>query len=173
MCKKHGAKVEYKRCSSEGCTKQAQRGGVCIKHGAKVEYKLCKNKGCTNRIVKGGVCIKHGAKVKRCSSDGCTNQVQKEGVCKQHGAKTKLCSIEGCTNHSKRRGVCWRHGANRRNPTDESTAFASCFGSEFEKTTATPNYKRDLATKTNSASQDSVPEEVVLCRVVTDNYEEV
>ena len=92
----------------------------------------------------------------------------------KHGAKTKRCCSEGCTNKALRRGVCWRHGANRRNPTVESTAFPSYFGSEFEKTTATPNYKRNLATDTNSASQDSVPEDqVVLCGVVADNYEEV
>jgi hypothetical protein len=30
---RHGAKV--KRCSSEGCTNKAKRGGVCIRHGAK------------------------------------------------------------------------------------------------------------------------------------------
>ena len=29
---KHGAKV--KRCSSEGCTNHAQKGGVCWRHGA-------------------------------------------------------------------------------------------------------------------------------------------
>lgn len=32
MCIKHGAKVGYKRCSSEGCTDLAQKGGVCIKY---------------------------------------------------------------------------------------------------------------------------------------------
>ena len=53
---KHGAKK--KRCSKEGCTKQAQTGGVCIRHGAKV--KLCSKEGCTNYVVKGGVCIRHG-----------------------------------------------------------------------------------------------------------------
>ena len=29
---RHGAKV--KRCSSDGCNNQVQKGGVCIKHGA-------------------------------------------------------------------------------------------------------------------------------------------
>ena len=29
---KHGAKKEYKRCSSDGCTNLAQRGGACIRH---------------------------------------------------------------------------------------------------------------------------------------------
>jgi hypothetical protein len=34
---RHGAKV--KLCSIEGCTNQAQKGGVCVKHGAKKERK--------------------------------------------------------------------------------------------------------------------------------------
>ena len=32
VCIRHGAKV--KRCSSEGCTNQAQNGGVCKRDGA-------------------------------------------------------------------------------------------------------------------------------------------
>ncbi len=43
---KHGAKV--KRCSSEGCTKFAQKGGVCIRHGAK--HERCRTEGCTNQV---------------------------------------------------------------------------------------------------------------------------
>ncbi len=84
---KHGAKM--KRCSSEGCTNQAQKGGVCIKHGAKVVYKRCSSDGCTNLALKGGVCVKHGAKFERklCSSDRCTNQAQKGGVCIKLGQK--------------------------------------------------------------------------------------
>ena len=92
-------------------------------------------------------------------------------MCIKHGAKVehKRCTIEGCTNYSKRGGVCIRHGA-YRNPTDESTAFTSCFGSEFDKTTLThPNQRTPAA----SASQTSVPEEVAVCVVVTENYEEV
>jgi hypothetical protein len=115
------------------------------------------------------VCMKHGAKIKRCSYEGCTNQVVKGGVCKKHGAKVNLCSSEGCTNHAKKGGVCWRHGANRRNPHEESTAFTSCFGSEFEKTTAThPTPRASTASTSNSV----VPG-VVVCSVITENYEEV
>ncbi len=55
-----------------------------MKHGA--EVKRCSSEGCTNVAKKGGVCIKHGAKVKRCSSDECTNIAVKGGVCKRHGA---------------------------------------------------------------------------------------
>ena len=109
VCIRHGAKV--KLCSSEGCTNNAQKGGVCIKHGAQV--KLCSSEGCTNNAKKGGVCIKHGAKSKLCSSEGCTNNAQKGGVCKRHGAKVtrKLCSSEGCSNIAQKGGVCKRHGA--------------------------------------------------------------
>ncbi len=167
MCIKHGAKV--KRCNSEGCTNHVQKGGVCIKHGAKVEHKRCNVDGCTSFVVKGGVCKRHGAKVKLCSAVGCTNNVVKGGVCVRHGAKVKLCSVEGCTNHSKRGGVCWRHGAYGKH-NDESTAFASRFGSDFDKTTLTcPNQRTPAA----SASQGSVPEEVAVCVVIANNHVEV
>ena len=128
---RHGAKVEYKKCSSEGCTNLAQQGGVCIRHGAKV--KRCSSEGCTNKAQKGGVCKRHGErptpnedsstafesfvlkkyKKKRCCADGCTKFAQNGGVCVRHGAKReyKRCSSEGCLNLAKRGGVCRRHGA--------------------------------------------------------------
>ena len=141
-----------------------------MKHGAKV--KLCSSDGCTNQVIKGGVCVKHGAKkeLKRCSSDGCTNQAQKGGVCIKHGAKyiRKQCSSEECTNQVVKKGVCWRHGANR-NPNDESTAFASRFGSEFEKTTVTHSCQRSSG---SSLNQDRLPAEV-FCGMIAENYEEV
>ncbi len=82
---------------------------------------------------------------------------QRRSVLK-HGAKVKRCSVEGCTNHSKKGGVCKRHGA-YRNHDEESTAFASCFGSEFDKTTFThPNQRTPSA----STIRGSVPEQVVI-----------
>jgi len=134
MCVKHGATKERKRCSVKGCATFALKGGVCRKHGAKIEYKPCSSEGCANFVVNGGLCIRHGAKVKICSVEGCTNQSQRGGVCKRHGA------------------YC--------NRTDESTAFTSRLGSEFDKTTLTrPNQRAPAA----SASQGSVvPEEVVI-----------
>ena len=86
----------------------------------------------------------------------------------KHGAKVKRCSVEGCTNKSLRRGVCWRHGAYRNNH-EESTAVTSCFGSEFDKTTATRPNQRTEASK----GQDSVPEEVAVCVVIANNHVEV
>ena len=86
----------------------------------------------------------------------------------KHGAKVKRCSVEGCTNHSKRGGVCYRHGA-YRNPHEESTAFTSCFGSDFDKTTATP----DQRTQAASGIQGSVPAEVAVCVVIANNHVEV
>eukprot|EP00984_Skeletonema_dohrnii_P010907 scaffold4291_cov76-Skeletonema_dohrnii-CCMP3373.AAC.3 len=97
---RHGAKI--KKCSSEGCTTYAQKGGVCIRHGAKV--KLCSLEGCANNVVKGGVCKRHGAKIKPCHSEGCTNHVVQGGVCRRHGAYKRLCSSEGCNNHVLRHG---------------------------------------------------------------------
>jgi hypothetical protein len=143
---------------------------VCIKHGATWTKKRCSSEGCTNIAKKGGVCMKHGAKFKRCSSDGCRNIAQKGGVCKRHGAKVerKRCSSEGCSNYSKRGGVCKRHGA-YRNPNDESTAFASYCGSEFDKTTVTHPSKRGSDSPTNQG----FPAQVVLCGVIAENYEEV
>ena len=133
--------------------------------------KTCSADGCTNQVIKGGVCIEHGAKRKLCSSDGCTNQAKRGGVCIKHGAKVKpkLCSAEGCTNQSRRGGVCKRHGA-YHNPHEESTAFTSCFGSEFDKTTATRLNQRTAAP---SGSQDSVPEEVAVCVVIANDLVEV
>jgi hypothetical protein len=87
----------------------------------------------------------------------------------KHGAKKKLCSVEGCTNQVRGGGVCRRHGAYRNNH-DESTAFTSCFGSDFDKTTLTRPNQRTAAT---SASQDSVPEEVAVCVMITNNHAEV
>jgi hypothetical protein len=132
-----------------------------MKHGAKVKYKRCSAEGCTNIAKKGGVCIRHGAKKKLCCVGGCTNKAFKGGVCIKHGAKRKLCSVVGCTNIVVRGGLCRRHGAYRNNH-DESTALASCFGSDFDKTTLThPNQRTPAA----SASQSSVPKEVVVCEV--------
>ena len=98
-----------KICSAEGCTKQAQKGGVCIRHGAKV--KRCSSEGCTNQAQNGGVCIRHGAKRYKCSSEGCTNFAKRGGVCYRHGAMPKLCSSEGCTNPAINGEVCVKHGA--------------------------------------------------------------
>ena len=47
-----------------------------------------------------------------------------------------------------------------------------CFGSEFEKTTVTYPNQRDSGSSSNQA-QDSLPAEVVVCGVITEDYEEV
>ncbi len=167
VCVKHGASWTKKLCNNEGCTNGAVEGGVCMKHGAKI--KQCNSEGCTNYAQNGGVCIKHGAKVKRCSNEGCTKYAVKGGVCVKHGARVnrKRCSIGRCTKYAQKGGVCRRHGSYR---TDASTALTSCFGSEFEKTTATlPSRHNPVA----SIDQSILPEEVVVCGVVTEHYEEV
>ena len=107
VCVRHGAK--RKTCSHEGCANVAQIGGVCFRHGAKP--KTCSQEGCTNNALKGGVCWTHGAKVKTCSHEECTNVAKKGGVCNSHGAKRKTCSHEGCTTQAMNNGVCVRHGA--------------------------------------------------------------
>jgi hypothetical protein len=112
VCIKHGATYTKKRCIIEGCTKQAQKGGICIRHGATWTKKQCSSEGCTKQAQNGcGVCVQHGAKRKECSSEGCPNKAVKGGVCMKHGAKVKRCSIEECSNFAKKRGLCYKHGA--------------------------------------------------------------
>ena len=53
-----------------------------------------------------------------------------------------------------------------------NTAFASCFGSEFEKTTVTHPGQLESGSSSNQA-QGSLPAEVVVCGVITEDYEEV
>ena len=166
---RHGAKVKVKRCSSDGCTKKAQNGGVCVRHGAKV--KLCSSKGCTKYAQTGGVCIRHGAKIKRCSSDECENFAVTGGVCVKHGAKwtKKNCSVDGCTKLARRGGVCMRHGT-YKNPLDESTAFAPSHRSVHDKTSASlPNYPVVAASTNQEQGRD--PPSVIVCRVI--DYVEV
>ena len=45
-----------KRCSHDGSTNGAVRGGVYITHGEKVERKHCSFEGCVAFAQKGGVC---------------------------------------------------------------------------------------------------------------------
>ena len=55
-------------------------------------------------------------------------------------------------------------------PNEEGCVYQAWCRSEFDKTTLThPNQRTPAA----SASQTSVPEEVAVCVVVTENYEEV
>ncbi len=90
------------------------------------------------------------------------------------GKGQRRCSSEGCANLARKGGVCWRHGTNRRNPNEESTAFTSCVGSEFEKTTATPHPSQTQHASTLPTRDRGLPE-VVVCNsnVVAENYEEV
>ena len=77
-----------KKCSADGCTKFAQRGGVCMRHGSKYTRKLCSLSGCTNQVVKGGVCKRHGAKVGR--NQPCTNAgVTTNQAAQQEGTRTE------------------------------------------------------------------------------------
>ena len=81
--------MKRKKCSHKGCNNGAIKGGVCVTHGAKVERKRCSIEGCSsNARGKEGVCVTHGAKMKQCSFDGCTSNAQKGGVCYRHRAKS-------------------------------------------------------------------------------------
>ena len=127
VCWRHGAKNTTNQKRSEGCTNYAVKGGVRKRHGAKVNRKLCSSEGCTNIAKTGGVCVRHGAKRKQCSWLGCTNNAVQGGVCKRHGAKVaapKLCNIAGCTNFAQKGGVCIRHGAKRKCSSEGCTKHA-------------------------------------------------
>jgi hypothetical protein len=99
------------KCSSDGCTNVARKGGVCVRHGGTEKIKTCSHEGCTNVSRKGGVCASHGAKQKTCSNEGCTSVAKKGGVCMRHGGTVvaKICSHEGCTNNAINGGVCSSH----------------------------------------------------------------
>eukprot|EP00984_Skeletonema_dohrnii_P007240 scaffold2618_cov69-Skeletonema_dohrnii-CCMP3373.AAC.1 len=104
------------RCSHEGCTNRAEKGGVCCTHGA--ERPRCSRENCTNYAQQGGVCRRHGAEAPKCSHENCTNQARKGGVCMSHGAVyvyvRPRCSHEGCTKQAQKGGVCCTHGAKQR-----------------------------------------------------------
>lgn len=83
-----------KLCSHEGCTNNAQTGGLCTRHGAKRKKYTCSHEGCSNHVLKGRVCRRHGAQAKLCKHEGCTNQAIIGGVCWSHGAKVmKFCTF--------------------------------------------------------------------------------
>ena len=66
---------------------------MCVRHGA--NEKRCSSEECPNQAQKGGVYIRHtGAKVKRCSSDGCTNIAKQRGVCMKHGARSNDTAVK-------------------------------------------------------------------------------
>ena len=65
---------------------------VCVRHGA--NEKRCSSEGCPNQAQKGGVYIRHTGQVKRCSSDGCTNIAKQRGVCMKHGARSNDAAVK-------------------------------------------------------------------------------
>jgi hypothetical protein len=71
------------RCSHEGCTHGAKKGGVCSHTHHVLVFKHCSQEGCTNQAILGGVCVTHGA-MKRCSHAWCIKQARKRGLCRQH-----------------------------------------------------------------------------------------
>ena len=71
----HGARV--KRCSVEGCMKQAKASGVCVGHGAKVKEYRCKVEGCGKYAVRQKVCVAHGALAKNKQISSATTKKSK------------------------------------------------------------------------------------------------
>lgn len=107
-------KKASKICSNEVSIKPGAKSKTKYRY-YRHRVKLCSHEGCTNNAQTGGLCTRHGAKRKKytytCSHEGCSNHVLKGRVCRRHGAQAKLCKHEGCTNQAIIGGVCWSHGA--------------------------------------------------------------
>ena len=60
-----------KRCSHDGSTNGPVRGDICITHGAKVERKHCSLEGCATFAFaqKGGVCKGHCSTIINANND--------------------------------------------------------------------------------------------------------
>ena len=87
--------------------------------------KKCSSEGCTKVAVRGGVCISHGARKNRCLIEGCEKGAIYNGMCKNHrditDAMKKLgenlqsfssgCAVEGCKREASLEGMilCKRH----------------------------------------------------------------
>jgi hypothetical protein len=153
VCVTHGA--EKKRCCYEGCTNQAKKGGVCITHGATVTKKQCSFEGCNNGVYKGGVCVTHGAKRKRCSFDGCSTQSRKGRFCKTHGAEKKQCSFEGCPNQAITGGVCVTHGAKVK-----QCSFDGCTSNAKKGGVCYRHRSKSIITLTIPKSKERSPESI-------------
>ena len=100
-------------CSNDGCTNQAQKGGVCAAHGKKY---TCNHEGCTNWAKRGGFCQRHGEKI-TCSAEGCSNVAFNGDVCVRHREKITYarCSHKGCKFYAKtdQTSLCAYHAAIR------------------------------------------------------------
>ena len=96
-----------KKCTSDGCTNVAHRGGVCVRHGAPL--RRCSVLGCAKKSQKRGVCARHGANefLPRCKVDGCGRFARKGGLCPNHGERCRFPG--GCTSQIVRGGMCERH----------------------------------------------------------------
>eukprot|EP00984_Skeletonema_dohrnii_P011562 scaffold4626_cov110-Skeletonema_dohrnii-CCMP3373.AAC.9 len=56
LCIKHGVPGKLKKCDwVDRVRNLAQRGGVCTKHGS--ECKKCSKEGCSSLAQKGGLCM--------------------------------------------------------------------------------------------------------------------
>lgn len=66
----------------------------CMGRSYMMIRKRCSREGWTNGAVKGGVCITHGAVVKHCSFEGCANGAKKGGVCRRHGVMLEVTTMQ-------------------------------------------------------------------------------
>lgn len=123
VCHTHGGKLyrKIKICRVEGCTNQVRNNGVCITHGARVEYARCSVEGCNKYSTKGGkngFCTKHipVEPEKQCSHEGCSFRAVRDGRCTDHCTTLRIpveppkyCTYEGCSVRAVRDGRCTDH----------------------------------------------------------------
>jgi len=84
-----------------------RKGGGCILHGAERHLYTCSCNGCTHEAQKGGVCASHGTTKKRCSHEGCTSFARLAGnvadMSRHVGDDTT------CRSNFGQMGPCCRH----------------------------------------------------------------
>ena len=120
-----------RRCTMEGCTKQAQAYclGYCIQHAKEhnitrdpksVTSRQCKMEGCKKYARRKGLCSQHGkisdvpqpppTAQKICSVENCGKWPRARGLCTFHmrdqGFETRRCKEEGCSKGPCRKGYC-------------------------------------------------------------------
>ena len=99
--------VLYEMTNTVGVFLTAKEHGLKLlpeKHSNKTK---CSTAGCSSNADRKGLCVKHGSRG-FCSAEGCDDGVYGHSVCKKHSAKP-VCSWERCTTTAHSRGRCRKH----------------------------------------------------------------
>lgn len=136
--REHGVAIVERRCTVEGCLKQAQAYcfGYCIAHAK--EHRIdrdpksktsrqCKAEGCEKYARRKGYCSLHGranditqappTEAKVCTVEGCSKWPRTGGLCTLHareaGLALRRCKEEGCPKGPCKKGYCMVHARAR------------------------------------------------------------